>query len=170
MDYQQKQRDNPEIALLNTRLADVKASLNNLLKAIEAGIFSDTTKDRLRELEDEKADITAKLTAAEYSIVDVSREYVIKWLDSFRLGDIEDRKYLNTLFSTFVSAVYVYDDKRIKVIFSIGGDAQKTVDLDFLDGEPEGSFKLSTAPPMGSETNSLLVMLSGVFVLSFRMR
>ena len=171
MKYQQEQRDNPEIALLNTRLADVNASLSNLLKAIEAGIFSDTTKDRLRELEDEKADITAKLAAAQYSIIDVDREYVVRWLDSFRSGDIDDQEYLNALFSTFISAVYVYDDNRGKVVLSIGGGEQKTVDIDFKDAPPESSFRLLKAPPNQTKTNSYtLYVLDGVFVLSFMMR
>ena len=170
MDYQKKQRDNPEIDLLKSRLADVQLSLKNILKAIEAGIFTETTKDRIRELEDERSDLTAKLAAAEYNIVDVSKEYIIEWLHSFRDGDVEDKEYLNALFSTFISAVYVYDDKRVKVVFSIGGNEQKTVDLDFPDEPPESSFKLSTAPPLESKTNSLLIMVNGFFVLSLQMR
>ena len=173
IEYQKKQKDNPEIELLHSQLADVKLSISNIMKAIEAGIFTDTTKDRLETLEAEQSDISAKISAAEYNIVDVDRENVVSWLESFREGSIKDPKYLNDLFNTFVSAVYVYDDKKVKVVFSIGGDEKKTVDLTLLDDADdteECSFKLSSGVTEQTQTNSVsLVMINGVFVLSFFM-
>ena len=151
MDYQSKQKDNPEIELLHAQLAEVKLSIKNILKAIEAGIITDTTKDRLQELEAQQADISAKISAAEYNIVDVNREYVVAWLQSFRNGDIEDKEYMNNLFSTFVSAVYVYDDKRVKLVFAVGESETKSIDIALLDGpdddQAQGSFKDCSGVP-----------------------
>lgn len=46
---------------LEKALAQTNKSLSNLLKAIENGIFSDTTKARLDELETQKKALTEKL-------------------------------------------------------------------------------------------------------------
>ena len=174
MKYQKEQRDNPELELLHTQLADVKISINNIMKAIEAGILTDTTKDRLLALENEQADINAKISAAEYNIVDVSREHVVAWLKTFNDGSINDKEYLNNLFSTFISAVYVFDDMRVKVCFTIGDNELKTVTLSLLDdadaGSVDSSYARPTGSPLESQTNFIsLVMTNGIFVLSFFM-
>jgi len=170
MKYQKGQRDNPELELLHTQLADVKISISNIMKAIEAGIITDTTKDRLLSLENEQADIKAKISAAEYNIVDVDRDHVVAWLESFVDGDVDDKEYLNSLFSTFVKAVYVYDDKRVKVVFAIGDAQEKTVDLSLLEEAANSSYKLSTGSPMEPQANYYdLTMIHGMFVLSFFM-
>ena len=45
------QKENPVIQLLKQRLSETETALNNLLKAIEEGIITSTTKQRMLELE-----------------------------------------------------------------------------------------------------------------------
>lgn len=145
------------------------------MKAIEAGVLTNSTKDRLQSLEEEQEEIIAKISAAEFNIVDVSRDYVVAWLRSFQKGEVNDKEYMNNLFSTFVSAVYIYDDKRVKVVFAIGEDEKKTVDinlLDSIDGDDGvvGSFNASKGVPYQSQTNPVnLVLIGRLFVLCFTM-
>ncbi len=158
MEYQKQQKDNPEIGLLNDQLADVKVSIKNIMKAIEAGIITDSTKNRLQELEEQQKELESNISAAEYNVVDISREYVVDWLRSFKTGDIQDKEYLNNLFSTFISSVYVYDDKRVKVVFSIGGGEEKDIDITLLE-ETDASAMSSTTAYSGPPSEKLVLSI-----------
>lgn len=169
--YQKESRDNPEYALLQSQLADIKLSIKNMLKAIEKGIITDSTKARLEELEADQASVIGRISMLEANRFNVTRADVISWLESFRSGDVEDKEYQQKLFDSFLVAVYVYDDK-IKIVFDIGGGERKEVDKSFIDGASESScgcsYKLPFAPPQESQTNTTdgLVMIAGMFVLS----
>ena len=113
------ERESP-VTMIEDQLNDVKAAIRNLLKAIEEGILTASTKNRMRELEDEQADLQRQLLAAQAALVTIDKPKVVAWLTQLRRGNIEDRDYLETLINTFVTAIYVYDD-TLKVIFTYSG-------------------------------------------------
>ena len=45
-----------EIVALEKEIAEIEKKLNNLLKAIEAGVLTETTMSRMQELEEKKKD------------------------------------------------------------------------------------------------------------------
>lgn len=53
--YELQSDENPRLPRLREQLADVENKIQNIVKAIEQGIIFDSTKDRLAELEREKA-------------------------------------------------------------------------------------------------------------------
>ena len=52
--YDLQGEENPRIPLLKEQLADTEKRINNLMNAIEQGIITDSTKDRLAQLESKK--------------------------------------------------------------------------------------------------------------------
>ena len=52
--------ENP-VKLLEKELAQINKAINNILKAIEQGIITDTTKERLQELEATRRELQEKL-------------------------------------------------------------------------------------------------------------
>lgn len=121
VDYGKKMEKESPVSMIEDRLNDVNAAIKNLLKAIEAGIFTASTKSRLRELEDEQTDLRRQLLAAQATLTKIDKPKVVAWLTQLHHGDIEDRNYLETLISTFVTAIYVYDD-TLKIIFTYSGN------------------------------------------------
>ena len=113
------ERESP-VTMIEEQLNDVNAAIRNLLKAIEEGILTASTKNRMRELEDEQADLQRQLLAAQATLVTIDKPKVVAWLTQLQRGNIEDRDYLETLINTFVTAIYVYDD-TLKVIFTYSG-------------------------------------------------
>ena len=113
------ERESP-VTMIEDQLNDVKAAIRNLLKAIEEGILTASTKNRMRDLEDEQADLQRQLLAAQATLVTIDKPKVVAWLTQLQRGNIEDRDYLETLINTFVTAIYVYDD-TLKVIFTYSG-------------------------------------------------
>ena len=148
--YQKTHKDNSDYELLQNQLSEINLSIKNIMAAIEHGIFTSTTKDRLIELETQQRDISAKAAAIKSECLEVSREYVIAWLESFRNGNIEDREYQTKLFNSFLTSVYLYDD-HLKIVFSMS-DTNNTIDINFLDESSvtenaECSYKLCNGSP-----------------------
>lgn len=119
--YQDSLPVNAEIEALEVRLADITRSIKNIMSAIEAGIFTETTRSRLAELETEKRTVSAQLTAAREEIDEhLTREEIIAALELFQHGDVNDKDYQEALFDTFLVAAYVYDD-RVRFVFNLSG-------------------------------------------------
>jgi len=119
-EYGKKRKSQSQIALLEGQLADNQKATKNLLAAIEAGIITAATKNRLLELETEQSKLVGRLAIEKADVPEVAKEDVIAWLHSFRDGDIEDKKYQAKLFDSFLQAVYLYDDK-LKIAFNFTG-------------------------------------------------
>ena len=143
IDFQQKHKNNPEIKALEAAKADNKKAIDNIMNAIEAGIFTDTTKDRLLALEAESKEITERLEELTASQLNVSRDQVVGYLKSYRGGEVKDRKYRMKLFQTFLVRAYVYDD-RLKIVFDPIGEQTGEVNLtlDEVDGESGDGVRL----------------------------
>lgn len=136
IDYQSQQRQSDhELASLKSQLTEVARALANLTRAIEAGIFSATTQERLLELEAKKQDLTRKIASAEAEAEQLpTREEIIAMLELFKHGDIEDKDYQETLIDTFLVAAYVYDD-RVKFVFNLNSgqtDLEVPFDIDTI--------------------------------------
>ena len=176
--YQKQNAENPELVSLQDRLKTVRLSLANMVKAIEQGIITETTKTRLQELEAEQTDITREISRIKSSFFDVSREDVLSWLHSFREGSVESPEYRENLFNSFLSRAYIYDDGHAKIIFGFGQNIENSIDLDFFveksdnpDGvsySSESSRKLDFGSPFSSQANhdENIVMVRSVFVLT----
>lgn len=139
-----------QITSLENELADIKSSISNVMKAIEQGVITSTTRDRLIELETQQSDLSAKLNSAKEGLVHVDRKNLISSLLLFRNGDVYDRQYQEDLFNTFLVAAYVYDDgNRLKLVFNCFGDSN-TVDLDLCSDENNDNSSISNEANCGN--------------------
>lgn len=133
--YQKQNKHNSELALLETQLSDINKSIGNLLTAIEQGIITNSTKQRLMELEDEQSKLNSQITLIKADTIEVSKDHVIAWLEAFRNGDIEDKKYQAELFKSFLKSVYLYDDGNCKIVFDLFGrdDGEVNINIQSIE-------------------------------------
>lgn len=124
-----------DLAQLEQRQKDICTALTNLTTAIEAGIFTATTRDRLLELEAEKDSVASQIAATK--AVNISREDVVSSMKQFREGDITDKHFKSTLFDSFLRSVHVYDD-RYEIDIAL---KDKTVTL-------KGLYMVEKVPPV----------------------
>ena len=152
MEYQRRHKDQPEIKMLEEQKAENAKAIKNILAAIEAGIFTESTKARLMELEAESTKISEQLALLTADQINVTRDQVVGYLKSFRGGDVSDRQYRMQLFQTFLVKVFVFND-RLKIVFDPLGSGKNEVDvtLDDVAGSG-GGVRLSS--PVGHH-NSL---------------
>ncbi|MCF8017790.1 MAG: recombinase family protein [Vallitaleaceae bacterium] len=155
-EYGKKRKNQSEIGVLESQLAENKKATKNLLAAIEQGIITPTTKERLLELEAEQSRIASRISIEKAEVPEVAKDDVIAWLESFRDGEVTDKKYQAKLFDTFLIAVYLYDNK-LKIAFNFSGKKNTiSVPLDASvvdnienDSTAGCSYKVSLEPPYG---------------------
>lgn len=159
MEFQRRHKDNPEIKTLEAAKAETKKAIGGMLKAIEMGVVTESTKSRLIELELRNTQITEHLAMLTASQINVTREQVVGYLKSFRGGDINDIKYRVKLFQTFLVKVFVFDD-HLKLVFDPLGEGKNEINvtLDEVVGESgECSDESRKAAPYQSHPNPILI-------------
>lgn len=119
--------ENYDIKILQQRLKETKQSIEHMLDAIQAGIFTDSTKQRLTALENEKARTEQALIEAELAHPILTREQISFFLNQFKHTDMKDETQKQRLINSFINAIYVYDDK-IVITFNYR-DGTKTIPL-----------------------------------------
>lgn len=170
--YNDKRLDHSTIDMLRAQLADNKRSINNVMRAIEMGIITDTTKERLIELEKEQARLNIAIKNEESAIVQISREDLIAGLSAFKDGDIDDKDYLSALFDTFLISVHVFDDK-LKITFSFTNDSN-SMEIPLIDAQSvdnkNGGLGFDYAPQASTSGRvvepATIIMVGAVFVLT----
>lgn len=127
---------------LQERLKETNKRIKNLMSAIEQGIITPTTKERLEELEEERRDLEGQIAREEMKKPLLTKERIMYWLESFKRGDIEDVEYQRRIIDTLVNSVYVYDDgdkgRRLVLTFNISGNNTLTISSSDIE---------RTAPP-----------------------
>ncbi|WP_252255312.1 recombinase family protein [Faecalibacterium prausnitzii] len=110
------------------------------MEAIEQGILTPTTKQRLDELEARKEALNTSILEEELKKPVLTREWIRFWLEKFRKGDVGSTEHQRQIIDTFVNSVYVFDD-RVVLNFNFTDDA-KTVTRE----EVLGSSAVDNAP------------------------
>ena len=149
-----QQQENTRLPVLKDQLRDTEKRLANLLEAIEQGILTPTTKQRLDELEARKEALNTSILEEELKKPVLTREWIRFWLEKFRKGDVGSTEHQRQIIDTFVNSVYVFDD-RVVLNFNFTDDA-KTVTRE----EVLGSSAVDNAPPKQPDSFE-----SGLFVL-----
>ena len=152
---------------LRAQLVDTRKRLNNLLKAVEAGIFNDTTQTRMAELEQQRTQLETEIAKEELAKPQISQEDIIAWLCRFRDLDIQKESHRRILIDSFINSVYVYDDK-IVLAFNYR-EGTETISL----AQVQGSNLDCGSPPMQKPSQCdgfLLFLRTFTGFLNFKLR
>lgn len=128
-----KQSHNIDYALsIKRQIQEIDNAQSNILKAIEAGIFNNTTKNRMDELEQQRHDLESEL--ANLKLMEnqlLTREYILFYLRDLRNGDTDSIDFKKRIINIFVNSIFVYDDK-LTLTFNYSSDT-RTISLSELD-------------------------------------
>ncbi|MCL1794509.1 MAG: recombinase family protein [Oscillospiraceae bacterium] len=120
-------RENTDLPRFKEQLTETEKAIENMLNAIQQGIFNKSTKQRLDDLEATKSDLDIKILQEEMQRPLLTREQVIFWIHRFRKLDITQADQRQRLIDSFVNAIYLYDDKLV-ITFNYK-EGCKTVEL-----------------------------------------
>ena len=124
--------ENSVLTSLEQSVKDVEKRIKNLIDLMEQGVVTSSTKDRLLELESQKADLDQRIARENMKKPPLSKERIIHWLTTFRDGDINDIEYRRRVIDTLVNSIYIFDSKggngrRIVFTFNISGQNTSTI-------------------------------------------
>ena len=133
IEFQNAHSNKDEIKRLQSELSEVKKKINNIVDAIESGIITATTKERLETLETDRSKIEGQIALKKAEMPVVERDKILEWMNSFDGADIHDKKIQAQLFKTFVKKVYLYDDGRARIVFDMYNNSNTDIDIRTLD-------------------------------------
>ena len=108
-----QKRENTHLPALQEELEKVNKKIDNIAAAIEEGIVTQTTKERLTALEAQREELQISIFEEETSHPKLTKEYVVQWLKSFKQRDLRDPKVQRQVIECFVNTVYVFENKLI---------------------------------------------------------
>ena len=111
LEYQNK--ENTRLPVLQAGLKDISKRINNIVSAIEQGIFTPATKQRLDELEEQRKELEASILQEQIAKPLLTREQILFWFERFRQGDPSDSAYQQKIIDCFVNSVYIFDDRLV---------------------------------------------------------
>ena len=124
---------NDRVPLYKEQLAETKRMIENILNALQRGIFTPSIKQRLDELEERKGQLEVSILEDELQNPKLTKGQVVFWLRKFRKFNIRDEKQCQQMIDRFVNAVYVYDDKLV-------------ITLNYKEGSQEIPFEYVKGP------------------------
>lgn len=123
-----QKRKNTAIPLLKKQLGEVERSIQNVVNAIEQGVFTKSVKNRLESLEAAQEELKVKLLQAQIEKDVLTKEKVIFYLKQFRKLDLLKLENKQALVDNLINRVVLFDDK-IVILFN-HNEKQTTISLD----------------------------------------
>ena len=146
-------KESEEMPLLEARLKEAEDSIDNLLKAIEMGVITKSTKERLEALETEKAELENQIALEKLKQPTLTEEFIRYWLERFRGIDTTNIDHRKLLIDVFLNTVYLYNDKVV-ITFNYKEDAE-TVNFSDIEAALHScafgsDFKFTSSPKTSS--------------------
>lgn len=125
------------LPLLHKQYADTQKAIDNLIHAIEQGILTPSTKDRLEALEQEKSRLSVQIMREEMARPTLTQDQVLFWFHRLRKLDMKKLDHRRRLIDTFINAIYLYED-HLEFVFNYK-EGTKTVTFAELEAADLGS-------------------------------
>ena len=119
---------------LRRQLSEVEKGIRNIVKAVEAGMFSPALTERMSALETQRDELQGSLASSRLSAdIPITRDMILFFLTRLRDLDPDDPESCRRLIETFVNSIYLYDDK-ITMTFNYSGDSRRVTVQDIESG------------------------------------
>ena len=142
-----QEREDALLPSLRQQLAETEKGIDNLLNAIQQGLFNVSAKKRMDELEAQKNDLEVGILQAELARPKYTKDEMVRWISQFKYGNVDSVDYQRQIIDIFVNSIRLYDDK---IIFTYNyKDGTETISLadieaalgsDFGDGSPPAIY------------------------------
>ena len=140
-----QRKNNTILPYLREQLADVEKGIENLVNAIQMGIFNEATKKRMDDLETRKTELNIQIAKEELAKPTVTKDQIICWLEHFRTFDTNKFEHRRRFIDIFINRIFLYDDKII-ITFNYN---KGTKTITFADLEVSGILSHSNISPTG---------------------
>ena len=144
---------------LENELKAKEKAINGLLSAMEQGVVTKTTKDRMLALEAQKEELESKIALEKSRQTEpLSYETVRAFLTYFARKKYESDEVKNEFFNSFINRVILYDD-RVLIFFNTDPNSPTTIDTTenktICDQFNQNNAKENSLEPSGFKRVSL---------------
>ena len=108
-----QEEENKALPLLEQQLREAETGIENMLRAIQQGVLTKSTKTRLEELEAAKERLELEIAEEKIGNPLLTPKFVHSWVQRFRKLDPKLPSHRKTLIDSFLNAVILFDDKLI---------------------------------------------------------
>ena len=138
-------KESTVLPLLKKQLSDVEKSIDNMLNAIQQGIFTKSTKVTLEELEQQKSDLSVRIMQEEMVKPPIDKDKIVFWLTRLRKLDTTNLEHRKRLVDSFINAIYLFDDR---IVFTFNyKDESRTITFDDIENSDLCSDLTSLGAP-----------------------
>jgi len=110
--YNIEKANNAILNRLEKDLKEVNKMLGNIQKAIEQGIFSKTTNDRMKELEEEKENLELRIAQEKIILkAPITKDKISFFISEFKNGDVSSESFREKICSAFVNKIIIDNEK-----------------------------------------------------------
>jgi len=124
-------KDNTEMLSLKRQLVETKKSLKNIMAAIEQGIITKTTKDRLSELEKAQENLEYEIQMSMIKQPDLTKEQIVYLLNKYKDLDYNIEKNKADMIECFINSVYLSDEKLV-IAYNLTNEKSELVCSDLV--------------------------------------
>ena len=156
-------KESTVLPILQKQYAQTLTAINNLITAMEKGIITPTTKERMEELEAEKSELSIRIMKEEMSRPKLTREEILYWFYKFRKLNPKKLDHRRTLINNFVNSVFLFEDRMV-ITFNFK-DGTETITFADLEKSALGSdLKVSGAPKNPVPKNGIFLSIAKAMV------
>ena len=154
-----QEKEDTSLPAMRQQLTECEKAIDNMLNAIQMGVLTASTKERLEKLEMRREELKLSILQAQMARPRYTKEQVVSWISRFKYGNVDDPQYQKQIIDTFINSIYVFDDK---LVFTYNfKDGTETITLAEIQAA-FGSDLTQVAPP--KETNKLKRACLSLFI------
>lgn len=135
-------KENTNLPLLQKQYAETQKHIDNLLNALEQGIITPSTKQRMEDLERQKSELSVQIIKEEMQKPQITKEQIIFWFHRFRKLDTKKLEHRRRLIDSFVNSIYLFEDRL-------------EFNMNYKDGAQVITFGEVMDSPLGSDLTAL---------------
>ena len=105
--------ENTTLLLLKRQYAETQRSIDNMLNAIQQGILTPSTKQRMEDLERQKIELSVQIMKEKMAKPALTKDQIIFWFAMLRKLNTNKLEHRRSLIDIFINTIILYDDGRI---------------------------------------------------------
>ncbi len=145
-----QEKEDTTLPAMRFQLAACEKAIDNMLNAIQQGIITASTKERLEQLETQRQELKLSILQVQMTKPRYTKEQIVSWINRFKYGSADDPQYQKQIIDTFINSIYVFDDK---LVFTYNfKDGTETITLAEIQAA-FGSDLTQVAPPQTLRTD-----------------
>ncbi len=118
VEYQEECLKNNNLELLRKQLNDTEKAINNIVVAVEKGLFNDSMIEHMNALEKDKKALKAQIKLEEMDHEILDKEFIKFILNKFKTTQKDTAENKKRLVETFVSKAFLFDDGKLVITFN----------------------------------------------------